>query len=392
MSLGINPRIVNEPRLRAMMAQRCVDAILLRGVTNTKYLGGFFHNGGDHDGSAGHRPFVVLYCLDPARPPVFIVPSVDLHLAMASSWIADVRAYATAEFHTDLDVPLYSDFETAARAVLDERGIKGMTVGTEGDQLSRGFAALLDNLLAGNRIVDVGRDIALTRMVKTDEEIRRIRRAIDWTVAAHESFRAAIRPGVTDRELYSVAARRMIDEGSEGHQFIFVGTGPTRFAANARFPTGQAIQPGDFLRVDMGASCLGYSADFVRSYYLGQSSERARDMWRWLCDVEMEVALSIKPGDTGGEIFERGHRAISRHINKFPREFIGHGIGLIQNEEPRMCRDNRVPIEPGTVYCVEFSAYLDDGARPHVEDMYLLTETGVEILTRNCPRDLIVPI
>ena len=57
-----------------------------------------------------------------------------------------------------------------------------------------------------------------------------------------------------------------------------------------------------------------------------------------------------------------------------------------------MSADNRVPVEPGTVYCTELSYYLEDGVRPHVEDMFVITENGVELLTRDCPHDLVIPL
>jgi Xaa-Pro aminopeptidase len=229
-------------------------------------------------------------------------------------------------------------------------------------------------------------------MVKTPEEMRRIRYAIDCTSKAHASFRAAARPGVTDRELYRVVATRMINEGAEEAKFIFLGMGPTRYAANARFQTGYALKPGDFLRADMGASYLGYGADFVRSYVLGSPTRGQQDVWSQLVDAEVALGLSIRIGETGENIYQRGTREIRKHLDRFPREFVGHGIGLVFNEEPRMSAGNRVPIESGTVYCTELSYYLEDGVRLHVEDMFLINERGVEMLTRECPRDLAIPI
>ena len=159
------PVLFNEQRLQAMMDRRGIDAVILRGTENSKYISEFFHNGGN----LGYRPFTVFYFRDPARKPAFVVPAVDLHLAMTSTWIEDVRAYAMAEFFTDLDVHFYQDFFAAAQAILGERNVKGMTIGTEGENLTSGFRARLEEMLAGNRIVDVALDMDIVRMVKNAE-------------------------------------------------------------------------------------------------------------------------------------------------------------------------------------------------------------------------------
>jgi Xaa-Pro aminopeptidase len=392
MPLFGDPRLLNEPRLRAMMDRNELELLFVCGVVNSKYLSGFFHNGGDHDGAVGGRPFAVMYFRDEARAPAMLVPAVDLHLAKDSAWISDIRGYVAAEKHIDLDAHLYDDAFAAAAAVLADRKVKKASVGIEGGQLSVALTKRLTDFFDGWRLVDVSRDMGLVRMVKTLEEIRRIRLAIACTTKAHESFRAAAKPGVTDRELYRATATRMIEEGAEEAKFIFLGMGPTRYAANARFHSGYALKSGDFLRADIGASCLGYGADFVRSYVLGEATRRQRDVWTRLVEAELELGHSIRVGETGAEIYARAIRAIGKHLQGFPREFVGHGIGLVLNEEPRMSADNRVAVEPGTVYCTELSYYLEDGVRPHVEDMFVVTESGVELLTRDCPHDLVIPL
>lgn len=392
MSIFGDARLLNEPRLRAMMDRSGLDLLFVCGAVNSKYLSGFFHNGGDHDGTVGARPFTVMYFRDETAEPALLVPAVDLHLAQDSSWIKDVRGYIAAEKYIDLYVELYEDLFAAATAVLSDRKLKKISVGTEGDQLPVNFAKRLESFFAGQRVLDVSRELGLVRMVKTPEEIRRIRYAIDCTSKAHASFRAAAKPGVTDGELYRVVATRMIDEGAEEAKFIFLGMGPTRYAANARFQTGYVLKPGDFLRADMGASYLGYGADFVRCYVLGSPTKRQQEVWSRLVEAEIALGQSTRVGETGDEIYQRGTREIGKHLDRFPREFVGHGIGLVFNEEPRMSAGNRVPIEAGTVFCTELSYYLEDGVRLHVEDMFLITESGVEMLTRDCPRNLAIPV
>lgn len=380
------PIFFNEKRLRETMDRKNIDLIILRTIENSIYVSEFFNNGGE----LGYRPFVVFYFRDPARPPAFIVPAVDLHLAMESTWIRDVRGYAMAEFFTDIKVEFYKDFFSAAADVLAERKVRNLVVGTEGPNLTAGFRRRLEELLAGNTIVEINAEMDHVRMVKTSEEIRRLHQACDITINAHASFRAAIRPGNTDEDLHKAAVSRMIAEGAEAVHFINIGCGPaTAWAAHAPFPTGHVMQRGDFVKVDMGAKYRGYAADFVRSYFIGEASPRNHDIWQRLNDVQMELGLWIRPGVTGGEIFTRGHAQISRHLPDFPREFIGHGIGLNSHEEPRMNRPNRTLVEPNTVVCVEFS-YYHDGVRHHTEDTFLISEDKTEMWTLGCPRDLIV--
>jgi Xaa-Pro aminopeptidase len=167
------PMFFNESRLREVMEHKNIDLIILRTVENSTYVSEFFNNGGE----LGYRPFVVFFFRDPAKTPAFIVPAVDLHLAIDSTWIEDVRGYAMAEFFTDLKTDFYRDFFTAAADVLSERKVRNMVIGTEGENLTSGFRRRLEELLDGNRVIDFSSEIDHVRMVKTPEEIRRLCRA-----------------------------------------------------------------------------------------------------------------------------------------------------------------------------------------------------------------------
>ena len=229
-------------------------------------------------------------------------------------------------------------------------------------------------------------------MVKTPEEIRRLKIATEITVKAHAAFKGAIKEGNTDHDLFRAATLSMIENGADGYKFLNIGCGPqTSYAAHAPFPVGHTIRRGDFVKVDMGAFYHGYAADFVRSYFAGEATDRHKDIWRWLNEVQMELGMSLKPGMTGGDIFDKGYAMISKHLPKFPREFVGHGLGLGSHEQPRMNHVNKTVLEPDTVYCIEYS-YYHDGCRHHTEETFLVTDSGVECWTRDCPRDLVVPL
>ena len=379
--------VFNEARVREMMEREGIDLLILRTPENSKYVSEYFHGGG----KLGYRPFVVFYFLDPVKKPAMIVPAVDLHLAMEMTWIEDVRAYQMAELFTDVEAHFYEDFFAAARDVLNERGVKEMVVGTEGEELSSGYRAKMETLLEGSTIVDIYYKMGLARMVKTPEEIRRLKKATEVTVMAHESFRKAIKPGATDWDLHGAAARRMIDEGADMINFIYMGMGDVSFAAHSRFPRGNVLKEGDFVKVDMGAQYMDYPADFVRSYYVGRASQLAQDTWKWLNDCQLELGEWIRPGLTGGEIFEKAYNDISKHLDNYPREFFGHGLGLSPHEQPRMNRVNKTVLEPNSVICLETSYYCE-GNRFHSEETFLVKKDGNDHWTADCPRDLIVPV
>jgi len=148
---------------------------------------------------------------------------------------------------------------------------------------------------------------------------------------------------------------------------------------------------GDFVKVDMGAIYGGYYADFVRSYFIGEASQRQKDIWKWLNDAQLEVGNALRPGMIGGDIFDTFYKKISKNLDKYPREFIGHGIGLGSHEQPRMNHVNRAVLEANAVVCME-SSYYHDGVRHHTEDTFLVKENGVDMWTKDCPRELIVPV
>ncbi len=152
----------NEERFRSMLERKGVDLAIIRGTENSKYISEFHHNGAN----LGYRPFAIFYFRDPVKAPAFAVPAVDLHLAIDSTWIEDVRAYVMAEFFTDVPAQFYPDFFSLARDVLKERQVKNMVVGIEAEILSTGFHQGLEELLAGNQLVDLTMDLELVRMVK----------------------------------------------------------------------------------------------------------------------------------------------------------------------------------------------------------------------------------
>ena len=84
---------------------------------------------------------------------------------------------------------------------------------------------------------------------------------------------------------------------------------------------------------------------------------------------------------TGGECFERGFNHISKYLPNFPREFVGHGLGLNPHEQPRMNRVNKTVLEPDMLFMIHPNQYLPETGYLLCGEPVVMTARGAEPLT-----------
>jgi Xaa-Pro aminopeptidase len=248
------------------------------------------------------------------------------------------------------------------------------------------WIAEIQTRLKKHRIIDASEAIKRLVMVKTPQEIQYLRESARINVQAHLAFRDAIRAGVTEKDLGIAARQAAILNGTEV-LFCFVGSGEFSFAAHKVRPLNKPIKIGDFVRVDMGCIVHGYVSDFARCYILGEAPSKDRETFGALAENIPLTAQEVIPGRTASEAYERSVKNIKRSLPNFGREFVGHGIGLTLHEEPFLKRGNDIVIEPNTVVSIELSEYCS-GKRYHLENSFLVTERGVELISAGLPMEL----
>jgi Xaa-Pro aminopeptidase len=111
---------------------------------------------------------------------------------------------------------------------------------------------------------------------KDEEEVALIRAAADVAVRALERTLGEVRVGLTELAIAGVLERALREEGSEGFPFeTIVASGPRAALPHAR-AGAREVQRGDFLLLDFGAIVGGYCADVTRTVVLGRADERQR--------------------------------------------------------------------------------------------------------------------
>jgi Xaa-Pro aminopeptidase len=128
----------------------------------------------------------------------------------------------------------------------------------------------------------------------------------------------------------------------------------------------------------------GYCSDITRTICLGSPDERYLEIWHLVRQVQEEVESVLRPGMSGLEVdaLARDAFAAAGYGEAFGHG-LGHGVGLAIHEDPRLSpRSEEVILAPGMVFTVEPGLYFPGWGGVRIEDIVVLGEEGVEVVTR----------
>lgn len=228
------------------------------------------------------------------------------------------------------------------------------------------------------------------------------------TARALAGVAAAIRPGVTTAELDRIAEEAIRKEGGvpafKGYRGF---PGSVCLSVNDvvvhGIPGDQVLHEGDILSVDIGAVVDGYYGDMARTYPVGQISDEAQHLLTVTWEALQRGIAAARPGGRLGDISAAVQRYVESHGYSVVREFVGHGIGRKMHEDPPVPNygvAGRGPrLQPGMALAIEpmvnigrpdvrilpdgwTTVTADHSLSAHFENTIVITETGVEILTR----------
>ena len=354
-------------RLRELLAEHELDALLVTTLVNVRYLTGF-------TGSAGE----VLITRDPERD-VFAtdgrydaqsqaqVPDVRRLIVPPATWIADA-------------------LRPGERLGLEAHTVSWQRARTVADQVAADVAA-------APRLVEQ------LRIIKDTDEIAALRAACAAGDAAWASLAEWLRPGMTEKEAALRLNSAMIEAGAEWRAFDMIfASGPNSAVPHHR-PTDRVLQDGDLLKVDFGGVVAGYHSDMTRMASIGEPSAQMAEVVavvRRAQQAGLDVAVV---GASTGDV-DAACRAVIDDAG-FAGTFIhgtGHGVGLEIHEDPFLRPAHPRPeasaapsvtLQAGMTVTVEPGVYLPGVGGARIEDSLVIAPAGPDVLTRS-PKDLVV--
>lgn len=243
------------------------------------------------------------------------------------------------------------------------------------------------------------------RSIKTQEEVRRVGEAVRLTTEIYESIFPKLKPGLSEKEVSNLFIDEMIKRRVVGgNDKALSGPMVLKERMTHRLPSDVPIEPGDFLVMDYSVDYKGYASDIARTaYFLKPGETSAPKEMQKPFDTAVgaidEVLNFIKPGVKGYEVDAVARKFITDRGFPEIRHATGHQIGRQCHDggtslAPRWERYKDAPygtLEPGMIFAVEPTILQDDGPCVIVEENVLITNEGVEVLSKRQKELILIP-
>jgi len=226
------------------------------------------------------------------------------------------------------------------------------------------------------------------RCMKEAGELELIMQAVELTDAAFEQTKLVIRPGVTEKEAAWEIEKFLRQSGSDGMAFdIIVASGPNSALPHAK-PTARRISQKEPVLIDMGARIGGYCSDFSRTFCLGEPDEVLSKMYNVVLEAQLTAIEGIKSGMTAAQADQLARNVIEQagYGSAFGHG-LGHGVGLEVHEPPRLSPDSSDVLADNMVFTIEPGVYIRGLGGVRVEDMVVLENGRLKELTKS-PKDM----
>ncbi len=359
-------------RVRALMAEEGLDALVVRAPDDVLYLTNFW-------GMKGYDA-----CVFPREgDPVLICLEASAEDAARTAWTPDVRLVRGYAADDPRPVPA----RTLEAAVEAARGY-----GRVGLELSLGTQA--SDRMVGEPTTftrawfDAFPDAAdgtpvlvRARSIKTEQEVARVRIANEIACDAMQHVRRRLEPGMKESQAAALWQSHVHGEGTARDDvelalpfsLVWAGKGIKTFTATGDRP----VVEGEPVLFEIWVCADGYWADHTKNLVLGDLKPEYAELEEHLMGVYEAALDHIRPGASMAEL----DVLVRARLAYEPSHPICHGVGARAHEPPYPHQAAAGAFAEGMVLAVEPGVYWDGGGGLRVEDNFLVTVDGVEKLS-----------
>jgi Xaa-Pro aminopeptidase len=239
----------------------------------------------------------------------------------------------------------------------------------------------------------LGPTVAELRMIKDDDELRRLREAVRITGEAHQEAWRAASEGMHEYEVEALIEYVFRSRGAERVGFPSI-VGSAENSVTLHYDKNRRmLQDGDLVVVDIGAEFGYYTADLTRTFPVGgRFTDRQRAVYELVLGAQEAALAEVRPGATIGRLEQAARRYMQEHSGdlcggRSCAAHFPHGVSHWLGMDVHDVGNYGTPLAPGMVLTIEPGIYLsEENLGVRIEDDVLVTEDGYELLSRSLPR------
>ncbi|MGF9710937.1 M24 family metallopeptidase [Paenibacillus naphthalenovorans] len=348
-------------RLRSLMQEQGLQALLITNATNRMYMTGF-------TGSSGY----VL--------------------------ITEDRAILLTDFRYMTQAPQqavgYEVIEHAPKAMETVKELlahAGLTkLGFEQNDMTYGVYQACAGILGGVELIPTDSVVETLRMVKDEGELAVMQEAAELADRTFEYILGILKPGMKELDIALEIEMYVRAHGAASTSFETIVASGERSALPHGKASKKVIGTNEFVKLDFGAYYKGYCSDITRTVVLGKPTDKHREIYNIVLEAQLEALDRIRPGMTGREADAVARDVIKRYgYGDLFGHGTGHGLGMEIHEAPRLSITGDTVLAPGMTVTVEPGIYIPGFGGVRIEDDIVITDTGNRRLTQSS-KDLIV--
>jgi Xaa-Pro aminopeptidase len=274
--------------------------------------------------------------------------------------------------------PVQDRYQRAVDQAIDGLGVGGVVAVQAASLPERVAHSLAER---GARLVFLDAEFERARATKTSAEIESLRRSARVVDAGQAAALKAVSAGRTELEAFADIREAM--ELAEGERLPVMGdltSGIENTARISGWPTDRIMRDGDPVLCDLGPRVRGYWGDSCNTIVIGEPTDGFMNLYRTTQRALEVAAETLRPGISAADL-DAAVRAVFDQAGLSSPIHIGHGIGTGPHEWPRIVPGAEAMIEPGMVLMVEPGAYDEELGGVRLEWMFLVTDTGNEVLS-----------
>jgi Xaa-Pro aminopeptidase len=220
------------------------------------------------------------------------------------------------------------------------------------------------------------------RAVKSRDELDAIRASAAVNDAMYRRLAGESLVGRTEADVAWWIVQTLHEEGADAVGFDPIVAGGPNAAVPHHHPGERAIRPNETVIVDAGATVDSYRSDCTRTFATGELPDELALAYDLCRSAQASALAEVRAGQDSRALDAIAREEIEAAGIAPVLHGLGHGVGLEVHELPILSDVSEDVLAPGNVVTVEPGVYLAGQGGVRIEDLVIVEERGVEVLTQ----------